>query len=274
MKPLLGEEKSVKKITLQEQAPLHLFSACWERKKSCWSSFLRLKGYFFPSTSNTSQEVQLLFTRLSMLFITLNVATFFWVVLSNLQFSPSNRAFYWYALKHIYTTSKCHQHTHGPGIQYASPYLSLTWCLPSWFASGFAHLRCLHQNQPFSSLNCSHHCSLVFWRFCSLEVSLENDIHVSTLVHWKERKIMLLHGAFSPFKLHPPLFPIFILQKRNGHAAGWALVEFIYNTWKAGCLRIEELPTYFISTLWLPAAGSTLTFIFGVLWHLAHSLKH
>lgn len=155
--------------------------------------------------------------------MTLNVATFSWLVLSKLQFAPTNSAFYWYALEHLHTISKCHQHTHAPAIQYATPYLSLTWCLPFWFASeGLAHFPCLHQNQPFSSLNCSHHCSLVLWRFCS-PVSSENNLRVSIPVHWEERKVTLLHDAFSPFNTALSPLAQLALQKRNRHAAGSAL---------------------------------------------------
>lgn len=179
-------------------------------KKRIVEVAFEIKGLIFPFHQEHQPRRSLLFIKLSMLFIILNVAAFSWVVLSNLQSSPSNCSFYWYTLEHIYTISKCYQHTHGHIIQYASPYLSLTWYLPPWFASeGFAYLPHVHQNQPFSSLNCSHHFSLVFWRFCSLEVSSENNLHVSPPVHWEERKIMLLEGAFSPVKTAPSPLPDF-----------------------------------------------------------------
>lgn len=75
VEPLLGEEKNVKKITFQEQVPLYLFSACWERKKNCWNSFLRLKGYFFLFYQEHQPRRSLVIYKVFYVF-TLNVGSF------------------------------------------------------------------------------------------------------------------------------------------------------------------------------------------------------
>lgn len=80
----------MKEITIQEQAPLHIFSLLAGKQKRIVEVAFEIKGLIFPLHQEHQPRRSLLFIKLSMLFIILNVAAFSWVVLSNLQSSPSN----------------------------------------------------------------------------------------------------------------------------------------------------------------------------------------